>query len=268
VAGGALTSCAGGNKTLPESTGSHVDPQTRRVIPHNPSMRISRDFPLYRQDITHTRALVSGKYVAMTFDDGPHPQNTPRLLGILRERNIKATFYVIGRNVEAYPGVLRQTIDEGHEIGNHSQTHCMLSRLDDASLRWEMNSCRQAVEQAAGYRMRTMRPPYGALTQRQRMLVFQEYSYPTILWSVDPMDWKRPGPSVVASRIIQNAHAGAIILAHDLHAPTVSAMPNTLDELLYRGYRFVTVSELLSLQGETSSAPIPSETGAETTANS
>lgn len=251
VAGGTLASCAGSKGVT--ATGSHIDSRTHRVIPHNPDLRIPQDFPLDGQDITHTRASVPGKYVAMTFDDGPHPQNTPRLLRILRERNIKATFYVIGRSVEAHPGVLRQTVAEGHEIGNHTQTHRLLTKLDDGSVRWELESCHQAIQQACPCEVRTMRPPYGAMSQRQRRMAFHYYRYPTILWSVDPEDWRRPGPSVVASRIIRNAHAGAIILAHDLHAPTVSAMPSALDELLYQGYQFVTVSQLLALQGKTRS---------------
>lgn len=256
VAGGTLASCAG-NRVPEAATGSHIDPRTKRVIPHNPDIRVSPEFPIERQDITHTRALVSGKFVAMTFDDGPHPQNTPRLLGILRERNIKATFYVIGRSVEAHPGVLRQTVAEGHEIGNHTMTHRLLTKLDDGSLRWELESCHRAIQNACPCEVRTMRPPYGGLHQRQRQLAFHYYRYPTILWSVDPQDWKRPGPSVVASRIIQNTRPGAIILAHDLHAPTVSAMPAALDELLYQGYQFVTVSQLLSLQGPTPGQPAP-----------
>jgi len=260
LSGGALTSCFH-RPAGPADPGSHIDPATKRVIPHNPSMRIPSDFPLSGQDLTHTRARVSGKYIAMTFDDGPHPQNTPRLLRILHERNIKATFFVIGRSVEAHPGVLKQTVDEGHEVGNHTQTHRLLTRLDDSSLCWEIESCSEAVERATGgYRMRTMRPPYGGLQQRQRQLLFMRYQLPTILWSVDPLDWKRPGPSVVASRIIQNTRPGAIILAHDLHAPTVSAMPAALDELLFQGYRFVTVSQLLSMQAQTAANPTPANT--------
>jgi len=212
-------------------------------------MRFSSDFSI-KDDVTYTRALVSGKYIAMTFDDGPHPQNTPRLLKILSQRNIKATFFVIGQSVQNHPQVLRQTIDEGHEIGNHTQTHRLLTKLNDDQLRWEFDKCRDAIQQAAGYEPKLMRPPYGALSGRQRALAYNEYGYPTILWSVDPMDWKRPGPSVVASRILNNTNQGSIVLAHDLHSGTVSAMPATLDGLLRRGFKFVTVSQLLAMQAE------------------
>jgi peptidoglycan/xylan/chitin deacetylase (PgdA/CDA1 family) len=91
-----------------------------------------------------------------------------------------------------------------------------------------------------------MRPPYGALYQRQRELIMQKFGNPTIMWAVDPRDWQRPGVSVVRSRILSETTPGAIILAHDLHAPTVDAMPGTLDGLLAKGFKFVTVSQLLA----------------------
>jgi peptidoglycan/xylan/chitin deacetylase (PgdA/CDA1 family) len=212
-------------------------------------MSLSSDFSR-ASGISFSRVLVSGNYIAMTFDDGPHPQNTPRLLDILRARNVKATFYVIGRSVDLYPQIVRRTVAEGHEIGNHSYTHRLLSKLGDSELRQEMSRCHEAVGRAAGVRMRTMRPPYGGLLQRQRELVHAEFGYPTILWAVDPLDWKRPGPSVVTSRILSGTNAGSIVLAHDLHAQTVDAMPATIDGLLKRGFKFVTVSQLLAMKTE------------------
>jgi peptidoglycan/xylan/chitin deacetylase (PgdA/CDA1 family) len=204
--------------------------------------------------VTFSRVLVSGNFVAITFDDGPHPQNTPRLLDMLAMRNIKATFYVIGRSVDLHPGVLRRTVAEGHEIGNHSHTHRLLSKLGDSEVRQEMQRCQDAVGRAAGVRPRTMRPPYGGLLQSQRELVHDEFGYPTILWSVDPLDWKRPGPSVVASRILTGTTAGGIVLAHDLHSQTVDAMPATLDGLLRKGFKFVTVSQLIAMKTESPEA--------------
>ncbi|MFZ9935727.1 MAG: polysaccharide deacetylase family protein [Luteolibacter sp.] len=242
------------------SNPNYRTPQPGGPIPRNPDMPYSWNFPSGIGP-SFSRVLVSGKYVAMTFDDGPHPQNTPRLLDILRARNVKATFYVIGRSVDLYPQLVRRTVAEGHEVGNHSHTHRLLTKLGDSELRTEMQRCRDAVSRAAGVRMRTMRPPYGGLLQRQRQLVMDEFGYPTILWAVDPLDWKRPGPSVVTSRILGNTSPGAIILAHDLHAPTVDAMPATIDGLLRRGYQFVTVSQLLAMKTDEATAQA-SATGA------
>ena len=166
---------------------------------------------------------------------------------MLRKRNIKATFYVTGRNVNLYPQLTRRIVAEGHEIGNHTWTHRKLTVLSKAEVRKEMNTTRDAIIAACGVKPRTMRPPYGALRQDQRAWIYKEYGYPTILWSVDPEDWKRPGISVVTSRIVNNTRNGGIVLAHDLHKSTVDAMPGTLDGLLRKGFKFVTVSQLLAL---------------------
>lgn len=229
------------------SNSGYRTPPVQGPVPRNPDMSLGSDFSK-DVGVTFTRVLVSGNYIAMTFDDGPHPQHTPRLLDMLRARNIKATFYVIGRSVDLYPQIVRRTVAEGHEIGNHTHTHRLLSKLSDDEVRSELSRCRDAVGRAAGVQPRTMRPPYGGLLPRQRQMVHAEFGYPTMLWSVDPLDWKRPGPSVVTSRILSGTSSGAIVLAHDLHGQTVDAMPATFDGLLRRGFKFVTVSQLLAMQ--------------------
>jgi peptidoglycan-N-acetylglucosamine deacetylase len=270
LAAASLSSCAAAEPLLPRpgpyadpaaealknpATAPYRPPPVREAAPRNPNTvpqaAVSRN-----SGISFTRVMVSGNYIAMTFDDGPHPKNTPRLLNMLRERNIKATFYVIGQNVDLYPQIVRNTVAEGHEIGNHTHTHRLLSKLSDAEVRKELSRCREAIARAAGVQPRTMRPPYGGLLQRQREWVYAEYQYPTILWSVDPLDWKRPGASVVSSRILAGASSGGIVLAHDLHAQTIDAMPATLDGLLRRGYQFVTVSQLLAMKPAASPASV------------
>ncbi|MCF7667321.1 MAG: polysaccharide deacetylase family protein [Akkermansiaceae bacterium] len=239
--------------------GTHQSPESGNAgslsgpIPRNPNLALDSNFNR-SAGITFTRVPVNGKFIALTFDDGPHPTNTPRLLNILRERNVKATFYVIGRSVNLYPQILRQTVAEGHEIGNHTQTHRLLSKLSDSEVLNELRRCRDSIAQASGATVRTMRPPYGGLLPRQREIVHAKFGYPTILWSVDPLDWKRPGVSVVSSRLIQGASDGGILLAHDIHAPTIDAMPATIDSLLRRGYQFVTVSQLIAMKSEASAA--------------
>ncbi len=198
--------------------------------------------------ITFSRVQCPGKYIAMTYDDGPHSQHTPRLLEMLKARNIKATFYLVGTAVNLYPGIVRRTVAEGHEIGNHSQTHRLLSKLSDDEVRKELTGCQDAIIRAANVKPRTMRPPYGGLTQRQREWVHAEYGYPTILWSVDPLDWKHPGAAVIGQRILAGASAGGIVLSHDIHGQTVDCMPATLDALIAQGYQFVTVSQLLAMK--------------------
>ncbi len=196
---------------------------------------------------TYTRVTTSRKVVAITFDDGPHPENTPRLLDMLKERKIRATFYVVGNMVKYSPELLRRMIAEGHEIGNHTVTHGNLARMSDEALRAELRAAHDQIVAETGVTPRSMRPPGGAIKKSQKELMLREFGYPTILWSVDPEDWKRPGPAVVTSRLVNGASPGGILLVHDLHKPTVDAMPSTFDQLLAQGYEFVTVTELIEL---------------------
>ena len=224
------------------STPAYASPSAQ-----NPANNLPSDFA---KDIGVSFSSVrnNGNYIALTFDDGPHPKNTPRLLDMLRQRNIKATFYVIGNSVNLYPEIARRIVAEGHEIGNHTYNHPNLTKLSNASVRKELDTTRDAIIRATGVRPRTMRPPYGALRTNQRQMIHSEYGYPTILWDVDPLDWKRPGTAVVKSRILSGTRSGSIVLAHDLHSTTVDAMPTTLDALLAKGFRFVTVSQLLQMK--------------------
>ncbi len=200
-------------------------------------------------DATYFSIKTSEKVIAITFDDGPHGANTPRLLDMLKKRNIKATFYVVGEMVKNSYGapLLRRMVAEGHEIGNHTVTHGTLSRMSDDALRKELQTAHDLILKATGVAPRTMRPPGGAIKNDQKKLMLREFGYPTILWSVDPEDWKRPGSSVVTSRLLNGARPGGILLVHDLHEPTVDAMPSTLDQLLAQGYRFVTITELIMM---------------------
>lgn len=190
---------------------------------------------------------INEPYIALTFDDGPHISNTPRLLDMLRERNIKATFFVVGKCAQEYPHLVRRILAEGHEIGNHTWTHRSLPTLSEASARDELAKTAKAVEDASGYHIRIMRPPYGASNLRLKKMCYDEFGYPTILWDVDPFDWKRPGSSIVKNRILAGTRPGSIILCHDIHSQTIDAMPDTLDSLLAKGYHFVTVSQLLNM---------------------
>ena len=199
------------------------------------------------EKITFTEVNVDGPYIAMTFDDGPHATNTPKLLEMAAERHIKLTFFVLGECVVQNPDVLRREVAEGHEIGNHSWSHPNLARLSDEGLRTQLQRTEDMIGKTAGIKPKLMRPPYGELTKRQRILANHEFGYRVILWDVDPLDWKRPGSDVVAQRIIAGARPGSIILSHDIHSPTIAAMPQVFDALLTKGFKFVTVSELLAM---------------------
>jgi peptidoglycan-N-acetylglucosamine deacetylase len=206
---------------------------------------------------TYAQVRVDQPYIAMTFDDGPSSANTPRLLEILKQRNIKATFFLIGENVAANPDIVRQILAGGHEIGNHSWTHPQLSKLSDERVTAEISKTQDAIKEASGFTPALLRPPYGAITARQREWIEGQFGLSIILWSVDPFDWKRPGASVIIQRILSQVRPGAIILSHDIHKQTVDAMPATLDALIAKGYKFVTVTQLIAMN-----KPKPSPTPA------
>jgi len=199
--------------------------------------------------LAYNRVNVNGgPYIALTFDDGPHPSNTPRLLDMLKQRNVKATFFVVGSNVQAYPAIMKRMVAEGHEVANHTWGHPDMTKLSQAALKKEMDTTRDAIIATTGVAPRLCRPPYGATNSAIKAWLKSEYGYPSILWSVDPLDWKKPGASVVADRLVAGASNGGILLVHDIHKPTIDAMPSTLDRLLGKGYKFLTVSQLISLE--------------------
>jgi peptidoglycan/xylan/chitin deacetylase (PgdA/CDA1 family) len=170
------------------------------------------------------------------------------LLDILKERGIKATFFVVGRNVEEYPDIVRRMAAEGHEVANHSWSHPALTKLGAENFRKQIENTNDAIARATGKRPVLMRPPYGATSSLLNRRLTEEYGLKVILWSVDPLDWKYRNSNRVYNTIIQNTQPGSIILTHDIHATTVAAMPATLDSLLAKGYKFATVSELIAME--------------------
>ena len=202
---------------------------------------------LAESNITFSSVHVDGPYIAMTFDDGPSATLTPKLLDILAAHHIKATFFVIGENVAEHPEIVARAAREGHEIGNHSWSHPNFAKMSDAGVRSQLQRTDDAIKSATGARPTLLRPPYGSITTREKRWIHDQFGYQIILWDVDPYDWKRPGPSVVRGRILKETRPGSIVLSHDIHPGTIEAMPSTLDALEAKGFKFVTVSELIRM---------------------
>ena len=235
------------------AVGSASSPSSQGVVcPHDEKMTLPTD--VHPSLKSYTSVSVDGPYIAMSFDDGPSPALTPRLLDLLKQRGIKVTFFVIGQNVEHAPEIVARAAAEGHEIGNHTWDHPALTKLSDARVQEEVNKTSEAIFQAIGKKPVLLRPPYGAMNARVHHLVDQD-GMKVVLWSVDPNDWKRPGSAVVERRILAGAKPGSIILSHDIHPGTIEAMPATLDALLAKGYKFVTVSELIAMQSKKPKTP-------------
>ncbi|MCM3706866.1 polysaccharide deacetylase family protein [Cytobacillus firmus] len=189
----------------------------------------------------------NGKYIALTFDDGPHPKVTPLILDILKKHNAKATFYMLGSQAQFYPALASQVAQEGHEIGNHSDSHADLSSLGEKEIRKEMEEASAKIKEASGQLPATLRPPYGAMNEDVKKIAGMAHT-PLILWSVDSLDWKTLNASSILKIVKANAVPGSIVLMHDIHKTTAEALPDLLTHLEKEGYEFITVSELLSLQ--------------------
>jgi len=196
-------------------------------------------------NITFNSVHVDGSYIAMTFDDGPSATLTPKLLDLLAAHHIKATFFVIGENVAEHPDIVARAAREGHEIANHSWSHPNFAKLSDEAVRRQLWRTDEAIKGATGMRPTLLRPPYGSITEREKRWIHDEFGYQIVLWDVDPYDWKRPGPAVVRNRILRETRPGSIVLSHDIHPGTIEAMPSTFDALEAKGFKFVTVSELI-----------------------
>lgn len=195
----------------------------------------------------YNSVVVDGPYIALTFDDGPSPDTTPKLLKILADRGVKATFYVVGRQVAAYPDVLKQVAAAGHEIGNHSWSHPILPKIKLAEAERQLEDTTAIIEKVTGAKPKTMRPPYGAMSPSLRKHIEDKYGMSLIYWSVDPLDWKHKDAKRVHDVIVANTQPGGIVLAHDIHPTTVAAMPSVIDDLKAKGFKFVTVSELIAM---------------------
>ncbi len=187
-------------------------------------------------------AVAWSQCVALTFDDGPNPATTPKLLAILKHEGVKVTFFVVGDNVRQWPDIVRAAYADGHEIGNHTWSHPNLVSLSDADVRSEIARTDAVVKAATGTAPRLIRAPYGSTNLRIERLF---YDRPFIGWSVDTLDWMyRNTPRVIRSAVA--SYKGGIMLMHDIHASTVAAVPAIIAEYKARGARFVTVSEFRS----------------------
>ncbi|HEV7933630.1 MAG TPA: polysaccharide deacetylase family protein [Actinomadura sp.] len=182
------------------------------------------------------------KCLALTFDDGPVP-GTARLLDTLKARGVRATFFVLGCQVRAYPHIVRRASAEGHEIGDHSYSHANLAAESSTAVEGEITRTQRAIRQATGRTSVLFRPPYGA-TDAQVAMVARRHDVAQILWAVDPLDWRDRSAATVQSRVVRSARRGSIILLHDIHPTTVAAVPGLITKLTKDGFVFVTVSEL------------------------
>ena len=206
----------------------------------------------YGETITSGKVANGKKIVALTFDDGPYPPFTQELVAVLEEKQVKATFFVVGDNATKFPEVVKLVADKGHEIALHAGEHKDFLKLNKAELAGNIASGKKVLEELTGKPVKYMRPPHGF----RDWAVMEEASragLKVVNWSVIPRDWTNPGAQVIAERVCKDVQPGAIVLLHDGDAPsqtasreqTVEATALIIDELRKQGYNFVTVSQLL-----------------------
>jgi len=185
-----------------------------------------------------------GNRVALTYDDGPSPGVTDIILKELDRRQLKATFFMIGKKVRAYPSLAREVAAAGHELANHTFTHPSLSRLSNDQVISELRQCQEAIGEVTGQEPVWFRPPYGAFRKNQGHMPRAEH-LGVAYWSVDPRDWSRPGISRITHTVLNNTRPGSIILLHDLHRQTAEATPTVLDGLEEKDFFLTPMSGLL-----------------------
>jgi peptidoglycan-N-acetylglucosamine deacetylase len=189
------------------------------------------------------------KVIALTFDDGPVPNYTEQILDILKKNNAKATFFVVGSNLQLYPKIAKRIVEDGHTIANHTWNH-RYRRMSPQVAASEIDSTTNLIYKTTGVKTNLFRPPGGIMNNGVAAYA-RKKNYVTLMWSVDSIDYKQPPAEILTNRIVKGATHGGIALMHDgggKRPRTVEALPKIISRLRARGYSFVTIPELLEMQ--------------------
>lgn len=189
------------------------------------------------------------KKIALTFDDGPNKKVTPELLKLLKQNNIKATFFVMGQNAKRNSDLLKQEYEEGHLIANHSYTHINFAKSNMKDVKSELSKTQNVIAEVVGKEPTFFRPPHGGLTKTQKKQLDEEMGLKSVMWNVSPGDWeKKSTPQSISDFLVKNARPNGIVLLHDLNK-TVEALKTAIPKLKEKGYIFVTVDEIRGEEG-------------------
>lgn len=202
------------------------------------------------QDIKEKMIYIGNKSqpaIALTFDDGPSDEPTNRILDVLEQYQVRATFFVMGYKAERYAEQLKREKTLRCEIGNHSYDHPQLTTISDSSVKKQISRTSKLIKKITGEKTHLVRPPYGACNENVLSLI----KAPAILWSIDTRDWKTRNAEKTISNVLENVQDGDIILMHDVYDATAEAVEELVPELIAQGYQLVTVPELALLKGTT-----------------
>jgi peptidoglycan-N-acetylglucosamine deacetylase len=220
-------------KRVPTHTPTPIPSQ---ILVHAPML----NYPLFNGN-THIREI------ALTFDDGPNPYYTPQVLAVLQQFGVKATFFDVGYLVADYPNIVRQEYHQGNIVANHSWSHPVLTYFSAQGIKSQLTSTTNIIQATIGVRPSFFRPPYGAINNTV-LAQARNLHYTTVMWDGSAEDWNLPGVNVIVSKTLYYARNGAILLLHDgggNRAETVAALPIIINDLKSRGFRFVTIQQLV-----------------------
>lgn len=196
-----------------------------------------------------SRVPMEGKYVALTFDDGPSKQYTTKVLDVLKKYDAKGTFFVLGNRLGSGADIVKRADAEGHEIGVHTWSHINMRASSYDTISSEMDRTTRRIFDILGKYPKIMRPPYGSTSASLVDNMYDHFAQRSIMWDVDTQDWRKPGVETVIQRAVNRATPGSIVLVHDIHGSTFAALEGIVKGLQNRGFKLVTVSELMALRG-------------------
>lgn len=213
---------------------------------------LTNDMKKDYEDIVIKKGNENEKLIALTFDDGPDEDFSPQILDILKKYNAKATFFVVGQKVGWHPEIVKRAYEEGHEIGNHTFSHINVGKRSEYEILTEIEKTQKAIKDVIGKEPELFRPPYRAIS-RSMFEIIKSKNMKVVLWSdLDARDWSNPGVYNIVKTIQEKADSGSIVLLHDYNtvrnnkSQTIQALETIIPEMQKQGYKFVTVSEIIS----------------------
>ncbi len=203
------------------------------------------------QIIADLKAPAKDRYIALTFDDGPHSTYTPEILEILRKNQARATFFVIGTRAEAYPDLIAQMARQGHAVGNHTWNHKSLAKSSTAEAIDSLKRTSELISGLTGKPCMIVRPPFGHTSQRVKKLI-HEQGWHEVMWDSDSRDWENKNPDRILYRVMKTIAPGSIVLFHDIHPGAAGMLQTLINACKSNGYRFITIPELIEIAAGTS----------------
>ena len=228
------------NAVQKETRKLELDVSNGLILENNQVIDASFEYDIYNQTIVDYNSPM----IALTFDDGPI-HNTSRVLDILEKYNVKATFFILGSNIKGNEKIIKRMNNLGMEIGNHTYSHKLLTKLEDNKIKSEIEQVDDLIFDITNEYPTLIRPSYGTFNKRIKKIMDR----PIIIWNVDTLDWKNHNSKGIANKVLKKTSDGDIVLMHDIYRATANSLELIIPKLLEDGYQLVTVSELLHYKG-------------------